>query len=367
MSDARPDRRGRLLAELERRDLGALVVSHLPSVRWLTGYVGSNGVAVVGRGGTALLTDFRYEVSAREQVDPGCRLVMRKLDLLAGVPEVAGELSEGGRIGVEAAHLSWAQGDRLRAMLTEAGAPEAVPVTGVVEGLRMVKDAREIELIRASAAITDAALERALAGGLVGRTERELAWDIRVALHELGAEAPSFDTIVAAAGNGAKPHAVPGDQVIPEGTLVVVDMGAVHEGYCSDMTRTFATGELHPELRRAHEVCERAQLAALAAVRPGIGCGALDAVARDIIDEAGFGPAFGHSLGHGVGLEIHEGPRLAREAEGELRPGMVVTIEPGIYLEGIGGVRIEDLVVVTDDGCEILSGFPKEPAGGGPH
>lgn len=359
MSDSRPDRRARLVAELGTRDLGALVVSHPPSVRWLTGYVGSNGVAVVGREGTVLLTDFRYETSAREQVDDGCRVVIRSLDLLGGVPEAAAQLGAGGRVGVEAQHLSMAQGQKLMAGLGEAGL-EGTGTSGVVEELRMVKDADEVARIRESARITDAALERVIAGGLVGRTEREVAWDLRVAMHELGAEGPSFDTIVAAGPNGAKPHAVPGDRVIPEGTLVVVDMGSVHDGYCSDMTRTFATGTLPDELRRAYDVCAEAQLAALAACRPGIGRGALDAVARDIITDAGFGPAFGHSLGHGVGLEIHEAPRLAKDAEGELRPGMIVTIEPGIYLEGLGGVRIEDLVVVTDDGCEILSRFPKD-------
>lgn len=364
MSDPRPDRRARLVAELAARDLGALVVTHLPSVRWLTGYVGSNGVAVIGRAGAALLTDFRYETSARTQVDEACRVVIRTLDLLGGVPEVARELGEGGRVGLEAQHLSMAQGQKLMAALSEAGL-QGTGTSGVVEELRMVKDADEVALIRESARITDAALERVTAKGLVGRTEREVAWDLRVAMHELGAEGPSFDTIVAAAANGAKPHAVPGDQVIPEGTLVVVDMGSIHAGYCSDMTRTFATGPLPDELQRAYDVCAEAQLAALAACRPGIGRGALDAVARDIITDAGFGPAFGHSLGHGVGLEIHEAPRLAREAEGELRPGMIVTIEPGIYIEGLGGVRIEDLVVVTDDGCEILSHFPKDPLAAG--
>lgn len=364
MSDPRPDRRARLVTELANRDLGALVVTHPPSVRWLTGYVGSNGVAVVGRAGTVLLTDFRYETSARAQVDDGCRVVIRTLDLLGGVPEVARELGEGGAVGLEAQHLSMAQGQKLTAALGLAGLT-ATGTSGVVEDLRMVKDPAEVDLIRESAGITDAALERVTAKGLVGRTEREVAWDLRVAMHELGAEGPSFDTIVAAAANGAKPHAVPGDQVIPEGTLVVIDMGSIHAGYCSDMTRTFATGPLPEELQRAYDVCAEAQLAALAACRPGIGRGALDAVARDIITDAGFGPAFGHSLGHGVGLEIHEAPRLAKDADGELRPGMIVTIEPGIYLEGLGGVRIEDLVVVTDDGCEILSHFPKDPHAAG--
>lgn len=364
MSDPRPGRRARLVTELANRDLGALVVTHPPSVRWLTGYVGSNGVAVVGRTGTVLLTDFRYETSARAQVDDGCRVVIRTVDLMGGVPEIADELGEGGRVGLEAQHLSMAQGQKLQAGLSAAGV-EGTGVTGVVEELRMVKDPAEVALIRESARITDAALERVVAGGLVGRTEREVAWDLRVAMHELGAEGPSFDTIVAAGAAGASPHAVPGDRVIPEDTLVVIDMGCVHEGYCSDMTRTFATGTPPEELGRAYEVCAAAQLAALEACRPGIGRGALDAVARDIITDAGFGPAFGHSLGHGVGLEIHEAPRLARDAEGELRPGMIVTIEPGIYLEGLGGVRIEDLVVVTGDGCEILSGFPKDPRAAG--
>jgi Xaa-Pro aminopeptidase len=207
--------------------------------------------------------------------------------------------------------------------------------------------------------MVDEALADVLAAGLVGHSEREIAFALQTRLFLIGAEGPSFEIIVAAGPNGAKPHAVPGARIIAAGELVVIDLGAIADGYCSDMTRTVPTGPLPAELARAYQVCAEAQAAALAAVRPGIGCAALDAVARDVITAAGLGEAFGHGLGHGVGLEIHEAPRVSREGTETLRPGMVVTIEPGIYLEGLGGVRIEDLVVVTDDGARVLSHSPK--------
>ena len=359
MTDARPPRRARLAALLTERETGVAVINHPANVRDLTGYIGSNGIAIVAAdGATTLVTDSRYAVSARQQADPDVEVVIGRRDLLDDVATVVGGRAAPGRVALEAEHVSWARAQRITAAL--AGF-EIVAESGLVEQLRAIKDADEVAAVRRAAEIADAALAEVIATPLVGRTEREVAWDIHAALNELGADGLSFDTIVAAGPNGARPHAVPGDGVIGPDTLVVVDMGCMFGGYCSDMTRTFATGALVPALREAYDVCFAAQAAAVAAVRPGIDAVALDRVARDVIDAAGLGEAFGHGLGHGVGLEIHEAPRISREGTGTLAAGMVVTVEPGIYLEGIGGVRIEDLVVVTDDGGDVLSHFPKEP------
>jgi Xaa-Pro aminopeptidase len=360
------DRRARCLAALVEHGLSALVVSHLPNVRYLTGYVGSNAIAVVGAGGTRLLTDSRYAVSAREQVDGEVAVSVGPGDLTAATAVAVAELAPGAAVGLEGAHVTMVQGERLSAAIAAADPAIAVGgYVGIVEHLRMIKDEAEIAAIARSASITDAALAAVLEHGIVGRPEREVAFSIQAEMFRLGAEGPSFDTIVAAGPNGAKPHAVPGDRPIGRGELVVVDLGCIADGYCSDMTRTSITGDLPPQLSRAYRVCADAQAAAMRAVRPGITCKALDAVARDLITDAGFGDEFGHGLGHGVGLEIHEGPRVSREGTETLRAGMVVTIEPGIYVEGVGGVRIEDLVVVTDDGCRVLSHAPKASVSSG--
>ena len=359
-------RRSRLRAALHEHGLSALVVSHLPNVRYLTGYVGSNAIAVVGPEGTKLLTDARYAVSAREQVDDDVSVIIGPGDLTTYAARVIAELAPGGAAGVEGVHVSMFQGERLAVAV--AGADPAIVLTphvGLVEQLRMVKDDGEIAAIARSAAITDAALSAVLEDGLIDRPEREVAFAIQTEMFRLGAEGPSFETIVAAGPNGAKPHAVPGARRIGAGELVVIDLGSIADGYCSDMTRTSITGDLPAQLSRAYRVCAEAQAAAVAAVRPGIACKDLDAIARDLITDAGFGEEFGHGLGHGVGLEIHEGPRVSREGSDILRPGMVVTIEPGIYIEGVGGVRIEDLVVVTDNGCRVLSQAPKASVSSG--
>ena len=353
-------RRARLREVLAGAGLEALVVSHLPNVRYLTGYVGSNASVVIGRAGERVLTDSRYAVSAREQVDDDLEVAIGPGDLTGDLARAVADIAPGGRVGLEAAHLSMARGAQITARIAEADAGVAVsPEVGHVERLRLIKDDQEIAAIARAADMVDDALADVLAGGLVGRSEREVAFALQTRLFEIGAEGPSFEIIVAAGVNGAKPHAVPGPRGIGTGELVVIDLGAIADGYCSDMTRTVPTGTLPDELARAYAVCAEAQAAALAAIGPGIGCAALDAVARDIITAAGFGEAFGHGLGHGVGLEIHEAPRVAREGTDTLQPGMVVTIEPGIYLEGLGGVRIEDLVVVTEDGGRVLSHSPK--------
>ena len=254
-----------------------------------------------------------------------------------------------------------ARGAQITARIAEADAGVAVsPEVGHVEQLRLIKDDQEIAAIARAADMVDDALADVLAGGLVGRSEREVAFALQTRLFEIGAEGPSFEIIVAAGVNGAKPHAVPGPRAIGTGELVVIDLGAISDGYCSDMTRTVrhrsAPGRAGARVRGLRGGPGRG---AGGRRGPGSACAALDAVARDIITAAGFGEAFGHGLGHGVGLEIHEAPRVAREGTDTLQPGMVVTIEPGIYLEGLGGVRIEDLVVVTDDGGRVLSHSPK--------
>ena len=223
-----------------------------------------------------------------------------------------------------------------------------------------MKDESELDTITRAAAITSGAFERVSREPFVGRTERELAWRMEELLHELGGHGTSFPPIVAAGPTGSTPHAHPGDRRIEAGETVIVDAGCVLDGYSSDCTRTFATGPLPPELKDAYRVCLEAQLAALDALRPGLVARDVDAVARDRIAAAGLGEAFGHGLGHGVGVALQEDPRLAQTSEWVLEPGNVVTVEPGIYLEGLGGIRIEDLVVVRDGPPEILTSFPKD-------
>jgi Xaa-Pro aminopeptidase len=347
-------RQERLLARLEADGLDAVLISDPTNVRYLTGYVGSNALALLGPEVRVLLTDSRYSVSAREQVR-GADVLIGRRDLLDDTATAAGALGGGARIGFESRSLTVARHARVVEALD---GHELVATEGVVEDLRVIKDPSEVALIRESAAITDRALGAVMAEGLVGRTEREVAWAIEGALREAGAEGASFAPIVAAGPRGARPHAVPGDDPIPDDTLVVVDMGAVWHGYCSDMTRTFILGRPPPELVEAYRLCHRAQRTAVEAVRPGITAADLDGVARSIIEDGGMGEAFGHGLGHGVGLDIHERPGVRSESDETIGAGMAITIEPGIYLEGLGGVRIEDLVVVTEDGAEVVSGFP---------
>jgi Xaa-Pro aminopeptidase len=353
---AHAGRQERLVAALAGRDVGVLMVTQPANVRYLTGYVGSNGIALVGPGGRVLLTDSRYAVSAREQVT-SAEVVIGGRDLLADAAARARAMAGGGGVGVEADDITLARHARLTELLD--GVP-AVATTGLVEDLRVVKDPGEIDAMRRAAAVVDRALAAVLAGGIVGRPEREVAFALHGAMLAEGAEEPSFATIVASGPRGARPHHVPGPDPVPAGTLVVIDLGAVVDGYCSDMTRTVATGEDSPRLREVHGVCLDAQRAAMAAARPGMTAGDLDAVARTRIAEAGYGAGFGHGLGHGVGLAIHERPGVRPEGGEVLRAGMAITIEPGIYLEGEGGVRIEDLVVLGEDGNDVLSTSPKE-------
>jgi Xaa-Pro aminopeptidase len=345
-------RADRLVALLEDRSLDWLLVTNLVNVRYLTGFTGTNGACLVSPDERLFFTDFRYVERARAEV--------RKFERVEGGRDVLGDLAARlrGRCGFDDAHLSVRAHKRLAEKAAEG--VELVPAGGLVERLRSQKEEAELRAMRAAAQIADAVYEEVRDQGLTGRTEREVARSMVRRMEDLGAEGPSFPPIVAAGAQGALPHAEPRDAEIPAGTLVVIDAGARVDGYCSDCTRTFATGPLDDGAVEVYDLVLRAQQEALAAARAGAERREVDGVARRIIDAAGHGERFGHGLGHGVGLEIHEDPRLTRVAEGDLSEGNTVTIEPGVYLPGSFGVRIEDLVAITADGPEVLTAFPKE-------
>jgi Xaa-Pro aminopeptidase len=324
------------------------LVSDPVNVRYLCGLASSNAALLVEPDGVRLFTDFRYAESARAV--EGVEFVEAKRDLFLSLSE---ELS--GRIGFEASSVTFERYARLH-----AGGIEPVPRYGLVEELRVVKNDAELDSIRRAAAITNAAFERLAEERFVGRSERELAWRMEQLQRELGGEAVSFPVVVASGPNAARPHVTPGERKIETGETVIVDAGCIVDGYCSDCTRTFATGSLANELHRAYEVCFEAQQAGLDAVRPGASGPGADAAARDRIEAAGFGEQFGHGLGHGIGLLVHEAPRLATESRDTLQERNVVTVEPGIYIAGLGGVRIEDLVVVRAGEPEVLTSFRKD-------
>src|SRR3954449_5800289 len=330
-------RADRVADALRERDLHALLVTALPNVRWLTGFTGSSGAAVVGTDGTRrFVTDFRYLTQSAEQLDDSWAREIAT-DLLEGV---ARQLPDEGelRLGFDERNLAFRNRDKLGRLVREG--IELVPAGGAIEGLRVVKDPDELDRVRAAAKLADDALGEVLSRGLAGRTERDVALDLEFTMRRMGAEAVSFPPIVASGAHGALPHAEPREIEIPAGTLCVVDWGAMLDGYASDCTRTYGTGgEVDPRDHEVYDLVLRAQEAALAAVRPGPTGREVDAVARAIIDSAGHGEHFGHGLGHGVGLEIHEGPRLARTAESALRAGNVVTVEPGIYVPSRSGAR----------------------------
>jgi Xaa-Pro aminopeptidase len=344
--------RGERLAKLVAvREFDQLLVSDLTNVRYLTGFTGTNGACLVGDE-LIFFTDFRYTERAEREVGPEWERPEAEREL---VPQIVDRMS--GRVGFEDAHLSVRQLARVEAAAEEG--VELAPAGDLVEQLRAVKEPEELERIAAAAELADDVYRWAIDRGLAGRTERDVVRACEARLRELGGE-PSFPPIVATAENGALPHAEPGDREIGRGELVVFDMGALLDGYCSDCTRTYATGEIKDDARDVYELVLRAQAAALEAIRAGATGKEVDAVPRNVIAEAGHGDNFGHGTGHGVGLEVHEGPRLSTTSEDELAQNNVVTVEPGVYLPGRFGVRIEDLVVVTEEGHRNLSGLPKD-------
>jgi Xaa-Pro aminopeptidase len=341
----------RLEALLGERQLDRFLVTELTNVRYLTGFTGTNGVCICGPGVRLFLTDFRYTERAAAEVE-GWEALTIADDWLGGI---AARLE--GRVGFEDEQMSVRTLERLKAKLADG--VEAVGAGGLVEQLRRVKDDEELRTIAEASKLADEVWRWSIERGLAGRSERQVSRAAEARIRELGGD-PSFPAIVAAGPNGALPHAEPGEREIGRGELVVFDMGAQLDGYCSDGTRTYATGEPGEVARAVYETVLAAQMAALEAVEAGAKGEDVDAVARKIIDDAGHGDRFGHGLGHGVGLEVHEGPRLSARSDDVLAPNEVVTVEPGIYLPGELGVRIEDLVVVTEDGCENLSSLPKD-------
>jgi Xaa-Pro aminopeptidase len=320
-----------------------LLVTNGVNVRYLVGFASSNAALLVELDRVRLFSDFRYAEAGRAV--EGVEFVETKRSLVVALAELLE-----GRIGFESDVVSYTGWETL-----SGGGLDLMPRRGLVEALRAVKDDQELDAIRRVGKITSEGYERFAEESFIGRTERDLAWRLDELFHELGADAPAFETIVASGPNSAKPHAQPSDRTVGAGETVVVDAGAMVDGYCADCTRTFATGSLPDELRSAYTTCLEGQLAGLEAVRAGVTGVEADAAAREKIDAAGLGEKFGHGLGHGVGLEVHEAPRLSRESTDTLAAGNVVTVEPGVYLEGLGGIRIEDLVIVTDGEPEILT------------
>jgi Xaa-Pro aminopeptidase len=330
--------------------IDALLVTNGVNVRYLCGLQSSNAALLVDAERVLLLTDGRY-IEAAGGV-PGVDAV----EITNEPPnDLRGRLAElaRGQVGFEAAAMTVAGHAKLA-----ASGVELVPTERAVERLRAVKDADELDAIRAAAALGDRLFERLAAEPVVGRTEAELAWWIELTFRELGADGLSFPPIVASGPNAARPHHHPGDRRIEQDETLLVDCGCILDGYCSDCTRTFSTGALAPEVEEAYAACLEAQRATLAAVTPGARCAEVDAVARGLVEEAGY--TVFHNVGHSLGLEIHEDPRLAKGSTDVLEAGNVVTVEPGVYLAGLAGIRIEDLVIVGADGPEVLTSFPKE-------
>ncbi len=354
-------RRSVLATQLASKKAGALLVSGLPNVRYLTGYTGSNGVLVLFSSGDGVFfTDPRYAIQAAAQVD--CRVHVSKGPLLKDVVALAAR-ERVRRLGFEKSRLGYEAYEFLKSELPTRCSLE--PLGGMVETQRMVKTEQEIGLIRRSVELNSQAFEAALATVHPGSTrEADLAAEIDYRSRKLGAEGPAFDTIVASAARTALPHAQPSQRILGENELLLIDMGATLEGYASDMTRTVYLGTPTARIKRTYGAVLEAQLAAIDAVRPGVTAGSVDKRAREVLRAAGLDKQFVHSTGHGLGLEIHEPPRLGKKDKTRLLEGMAITIEPGAYLEGYGGIRIEDTVVVTRTGCEVLTPTSKELKGG---
>jgi Xaa-Pro aminopeptidase len=331
---------------------GDSVRDAMADISWLTGYDGTSGTVVIGPDVRVFVTDFRYAELAADVVPESFRIVDATADILK---EVASHLT--GKAGIEPAKTSLETHGKLLEAIGDG--VELVANEDLLTDLRRVKDEAEIEAIAAAAALTDEVYAWIEERGLAGRTERDVALAAEAKMRELGAEDPSFPSIVASGPNGALPHANPGDRVIGAGEYVTIDMGAIVDGYCSDCTRTLVEGDPDPAQKQVYDLVLASQLAALDAICAGANGRAVDAISREPIAEAGYGERYGHGLGHGVGIEVHEPPRLSKRSEDTLLVGDVVTVEPGIYVPGEFGVRIEDLVVVTEDGNRNLSSRPK--------
>ena len=348
----------RLRGRLDGAGVDALVVSELANLRYLTGFTGSSGMLLVAPDRALFVTDGRYRTQSADQLDAAG--VDVEIEISAGAPDeaIATAARGSGRLGLEADSVTWSAHLRWADELHDG---ELVPTSGLVEDLRLVKDAGEVARIRAACAIADRALGSVAGRLLDGPTEREFALELEAAMMGLGADDLSFETIVAAGPNGAMPHHSPSHRHVAEGDLVVIDFGALVDGYHSDMTRAFTVGEVGAERRAMFDVVAESQRLGVEAVRAGEEALEVDRRCREVIADAGWAEAFSHGTGHGVGLDIHEEPRVSTRSTATLCAGHVVTVEPGVYIPELGGVRIEDTVLVTEDGCERLTLAPKDP------
>lgn len=351
MADSRPARVAALRALLRVEGVDALLVMHLPNIRWLTGFTGSAALLVVATEAMTLITDFRYATQAPQEVGSAAEVVIDRRDVWDRLSRVLAKESPD-TLGVEAHIVTLRQGERISA----ATSARVVPVTDAVERLRQVKDRGEVAAIRAAGALALDALAEVLATVHAGEREIDVAARLESALRRRGSEWHPFPTIVASGPRAALPHAHSSDRMIGRGEFLLIDFGAQLDGYCADITRTVVVGTLADERQRTiYDLVEEAQRRAREGIRAGISGAEADALAREVITARGYGEAFGHSLGHGLGLEVHEAPRLAPTAVGLLPVGAVVTVEPGIYLPGWGGVRLEDDVWLSADGPVLLT------------
>jgi len=352
-------RQKKLREQLASSRLDALLVSHLPNIRYLCGFTGSAGLLLVADHGSVFFTDVRYDTQAHEEVEGAKVVIARKglLPALAEKLEASRKRAKTLTIGIEAEHLTIVERKRLAALLP--GGIRLRDAAPFVERLRMIKDEEELGRIRAAVGVGATLFDRALEAMKPGSKETDIAAEMEFAARRAGAEAMSFPTIIASGARSALPHARATQQDIAANAFVVCDFGVILAGYCSDQTRTVWVGSASTakgkEARRAYEAVKEAQESAIAVVKPGVTSGEVDFAARKVLRKAGLGRYFTHSTGHGVGLEIHESPRIAAGQKEVLKPGMVITIEPGVYFPGKWGIRIEDMVAVNDRGCEVLT------------
>jgi Xaa-Pro aminopeptidase len=369
-SDSLTARHRAIRNRLAALGLDGLVVTNPTNIRYLSNHAGSAGTLVVTHSEVHLLIDFRYEESVRsvqasDAACPGLRTWPVPASYDEALIDMVSGLTMPAKLGIEAAHLTVARKDWLERTSTSRGlALTWTSTERVVEQPRLVKDASEIATLRDAAARLTGVAESAFRSIRSGVTEREVAGSIEMAMRAAGYERLAFDTIVASGPNAALPHYRAGTRILKPGDLVVLDFGGVLDGYCSDLTRTVSVGAPTPDALRLHAAVRDAQRAAMEAVKPGVPATSVDGAARGLLESRGLGDAFGHGTGHGLGLDIHEEPRVgpprSHSASVQLEPGMVFTIEPGAYLPGMGGVRIEDDVLVTGDGCEVLTSVPRE-------
>ncbi len=350
----------KLQKQLRKKKIDALLVTQPHNRRYLSGYTAmdhniseSSGVLLIpARGKMHLLTDFRYQLQAEHEVT-GCKVKLYRRGLTALLRNLLPKL-EIETLGFESDYMLHSTHLAMQDAFKKAGI-KLVPLSGIIEKMRLIKDKTEIELIRKSVALNEEVFLEIYPTITSAQTEIDVALAIEHAMRKKGAEAASFDSIVASGENSALPHAVPTNTPIANNRPLTIDMGLILNGYCSDMTRTFVPGKADKKYKKIHRIVREAQLAGMSAIRAGVTGRDVDKVARDIIADAGYGDYFGHSLGHGVGLAVHEGPRVASRAQKKLQAGMIVTVEPGIYIPGWGGIRLENMVLVLEDGFENLN------------